>query len=53
MDVQFNCVIEKASVEEEKMSFSPYSVYDAVRVKIERELSLSKWGHARDFTVFI
>ncbi len=29
MDVQFHCVIEKASVEEEKMSFSHTASYDA------------------------
>ncbi len=34
MDVQFHCVIETASVEEEKGSFSHTASYDAVIVPI-------------------
>ncbi len=36
MDMQFHCLIEKASVEEEKMSFSHTASYDAVRVEYRK-----------------
>ncbi len=36
MDVQFHCVIEKASVEEEKISFSHTASYDAVLIPISQ-----------------